>query len=62
MSLVQIIVIALIQGVTELLPISDVVHAALPSFAFGWQAEPERPRPVRIPVRGRTSQLAASSL
>jgi undecaprenyl-diphosphatase len=35
-SLVQIIVLALIQGLTEYLPVSSSAHLILGSMAFGW--------------------------
>ncbi|SFC44295.1 undecaprenyl-diphosphate phosphatase [Pseudoalteromonas denitrificans] len=37
MSLIEIIVLALIQGFTEFLPISSSAHLLLPSQVFGWQ-------------------------
>ena len=36
MTLLQIIVLAIIQGVTEFLPISSSAHLILPSALFGW--------------------------
>ena len=36
MSLIQIIVLALIQGLTEFLPVSSSAHLILGSKAFGW--------------------------
>ena len=36
-DLVQIVVLALIQGVTEFLPISSSAHLVLPSALSGWQ-------------------------
>ncbi|MFA5631592.1 MAG: undecaprenyl-diphosphate phosphatase [Porticoccaceae bacterium] len=36
MSLLQIIVLALIQGITEFLPISSSAHLILPSALLGW--------------------------
>jgi undecaprenyl-diphosphatase len=36
MTLVQIIVLALIQGLTEFLPVSSSAHLILGSIAFGW--------------------------
>ena len=36
MDLVQIIVLALIQGLTEFLPISSSAHLILPSQVLGW--------------------------
>lgn len=37
MSLIEIIVLALIQGFTEFLPISSSAHLILPSQVLGWQ-------------------------
>ena len=37
MSIIEIIVLALIQGLTEFLPISSSAHLILPSALFGWQ-------------------------
>lgn len=37
MSVVEIIILALIQGLTEFLPISSSAHLILPSAIFGWQ-------------------------
>ncbi|MCG9709474.1 MULTISPECIES: undecaprenyl-diphosphate phosphatase [Pseudoalteromonas] len=36
MSIIEIIVLALIQGLTEFLPISSSAHLILPSQVFGW--------------------------
>ncbi len=36
MTLIQIIVLALIQGLTEFLPVSSSAHLILGSVAFGW--------------------------
>lgn len=36
MTLIEIIVLALIQGITEFLPISSSGHLILPSALFGW--------------------------
>lgn len=36
MDLLQIIILALIQGITEFLPISSSAHLILPSQLFGW--------------------------
>ena len=36
MSLLQIVVLALIQGLTEFLPISSSAHLILPSQLLGW--------------------------
>ena len=39
MPLFQVIVLGLIQGLTEFLPISSTAHLYLTSWAFGWQTE-----------------------
>ena len=37
MSIIEIIVLALIQGLTEFLPISSSAHLILPSQILGWE-------------------------
>ncbi|MBI2686262.1 MAG: undecaprenyl-diphosphatase UppP [Acidobacteria bacterium] len=37
MPLVQVIVLAIVQGITEFLPISSSAHLALTPWLFGWQ-------------------------
>lgn len=37
MSIIEIIVLALVQGLTEFLPISSSAHLILPSQVLGWQ-------------------------
>ena len=37
MSTLEIIILALLQGLTEFLPISSSAHLILPSQLFGWQ-------------------------
>lgn len=37
MSLLQIIVLALVQGITEFLPISSSAHLILAPYVFGWE-------------------------
>ncbi|ALS99490.1 undecaprenyl-diphosphate phosphatase [Lacimicrobium alkaliphilum] len=37
MSLIEIIILALIQGITEFLPISSSAHLILPSALLGWK-------------------------
>ena len=39
MPLLQVIVLALVQGLTEFLPISSTAHLYLTSWLFGWQVE-----------------------
>ena len=41
MDLLQTLIISVIQGITELFPISSVAHAVLTPFAFGWDLSPE---------------------
>jgi undecaprenyl-diphosphatase len=41
MSTLQIVLFAIIQGITELFPISSVAHAVLTPFFFGWDLGPE---------------------
>ena len=37
MSILEVVVLALIQGLTEFLPISSSAHLILPSVLLGWQ-------------------------
>src|SRR5450756_1232604 len=39
MPLLQVIVLALVQGLTEFLPISSTAHLYLTSWLFGWKIE-----------------------
>jgi undecaprenyl-diphosphatase len=39
MPIVQVIVLAIVQGLTEFLPISSTAHLFLTSWLFGWNAE-----------------------
>jgi undecaprenyl-diphosphatase len=50
MTLLQTIILAIIQGVTELFPISSVAHAVLTPFVFGWNLTPEFLRLHFLPV------------
>ena len=36
MDILQVVVLALIQGLTEFLPVSSSAHLILPSQLFGW--------------------------
>jgi len=37
LSTVEVIILAIIQGLTEFLPISSSAHLILPSAMFGWE-------------------------
>ncbi|CAM5223336.1 undecaprenyl-diphosphatase [Alishewanella longhuensis] len=37
MSIIEVIILAIIQGITEFLPISSSAHLILPSAIFGWK-------------------------
>lgn len=41
MTIIQALLFAIIQGVTELFPVSSVAHAVLTPFLFGWDLGPE---------------------
>jgi undecaprenyl-diphosphatase len=41
MSILQTLLLAIVQGITELFPISSVAHAVLTPWAFGWGLTPE---------------------
>ena len=41
MTLLQTILLAIVQGISELFPISSVAHAVLTPWAFGWTLTPE---------------------
>jgi undecaprenyl-diphosphatase len=41
MTLIQALLFAIIQGITELFPVSSVAHGVLTPFVFGWQLDPE---------------------
>lgn len=40
MSLLQTLIFALVQGVTELFPVSSVAHGVLTPWLFGWNLDP----------------------
>src|ERR1041385_8369213 len=39
MPLFQVVVLAVVQGLTEFLPVSSTAHLYLSSWLLGWQAE-----------------------
>jgi undecaprenyl-diphosphatase len=41
MTVIQALLFAIIQGITELFPVSSVAHAVLTPFLFGWDLGPE---------------------
>lgn len=41
MTFLQTILLAIVQGISELFPISSVAHAVLTPWAFGWTLTPE---------------------
>jgi undecaprenyl-diphosphatase len=41
MTFIQTLLIAVIQGISELFPISSVAHAVLTPFLFGWTLSPD---------------------
>lgn len=41
MDILQTIIFAIIQGITELFPISSVAHGVLTPYVFGWDLDPE---------------------
>lgn len=41
MTVTQALLFAIIQGITELFPVSSVAHAVLTPFLFGWNLGPE---------------------
>lgn len=41
MTIFQTVVFALIQGLTELFPVSSVAHGVLTPYLFGWKLDPE---------------------
>lgn len=50
MNLLQTILMAIIQGVSELFPISSVAHAVLTPWALGWNLTPEFLKQHFLPV------------
>jgi undecaprenyl-diphosphatase len=40
MSTLQALLFAVVQGITELFPVSSVAHGVLTPFAFGWHLDP----------------------
>lgn len=50
MSHFQIILLAIVQGVSELFPVSSVAHAVLTPWAFGWNLTPEFLKAHFLPV------------
>jgi len=41
MTIIQTIILAIVQGVTELFPISSVAHSVFTPYIFGWKLSPE---------------------
>lgn len=41
MTLIQALLFAIVQGISELFPVSSVAHAVLTPFLFGWNLNPE---------------------
>lgn len=41
MTVIQALLFAIIQGITELFPVSSVAHGVLTPFIFGWDLDPE---------------------
>ncbi|TBL71037.1 undecaprenyl-diphosphate phosphatase [Paenibacillus thalictri] len=41
MDFIQTVIFAIIQGITELFPISSVAHGVLTPYVFHWQLDPE---------------------
>ncbi len=42
MSLIEAIILGIVQGLTEFLPISSSAHLVIVPFVFGWQVPPEQ--------------------
>ena len=41
MTLIQTIIFAIVQGITELFPVSSVAHGVLTPYFFGWNLDPK---------------------
>ena len=41
MTIIQTIILAIVQGITELFPISSVAHSVFTPYIFGWKLSPE---------------------
>ncbi len=50
LTLLQTIILAVIQGISELFPVSSVAHAVLTPWAFGWELSPEFLREHFLPL------------
>ena len=51
MSLLQAIILGIIQGLTEFLPVSSSAHLVIAPFLFGWQIPPEQSFPFDVLVQ-----------
>lgn len=40
MNLIQTIILAIVQGISELFPISSVAHSVITPYVFGWKLDP----------------------
>ncbi len=40
MTIIQTIILAIVQGITELFPISSVGHSVITPYVFGWKLDP----------------------
>ncbi|MDR3542288.1 MAG: undecaprenyl-diphosphate phosphatase, partial [Desulfosporosinus sp.] len=41
MTFLQTLIIAIVQGVTELFPVSSVAHSVLTPYVFNWHLDPQ---------------------
>ena len=41
MDLIQTLIVSIVQGITELFPISSLAHTVLTPYVFGWNLSPE---------------------